>query len=459
MSHDIPRPSLSGGRLPNAAIATGYALLLVLITARLIAEPFRYLGFDDRPWSSLDLALWVGSTCVLGLINYVRWTRPSQVAFTFLLATVAVPVVSIPVFWGSLTSWGLFVLQVMTIASFLVIRFCLAGEPRPLGGVKLPTPVFWLFLVTGIVGGIGYLIVSTGLSPGFLSLSDVYAQRDEYSESISSVGAYLVGWIGAGILPMLLAVGMYRRHPAVTAFAAGSVVLLYSITGHKSYLVGIGLTVAAVWLCQPQRRRGNSWFVTLGAIAGIAAILDLAMSGYAFSTLLVRRALATAGLNTGLYVDFFSQHDRYGLQHTAVGSLLPGGAPPYQTTPARLIGLEYYGSLDTAANANFIADGYANFGVWGALMMAAAIGIFLRTFDRAAFHLPLQVSAPALALVIVALANTAALTVLTTHGGLIALVLALAIPVVAVRDKPGAGSTGHSLGRPAGTGTAQGHEP
>lgn len=410
-----------------------YAGLLALVTERFIATPFAYFGYTDRSIAVLDLVLWLLWCAVLGSLAFRRWHLPSHAAFAFLLATVALPVVTIPVFWGRLESWGLFVLQATTVTAFALMRWILSGGRRHWRGAVVPPQLFWPTLAGATIAAIVYLFISTGISPTLLSFSDVYGQREEFSGSITSAGAYLVGWVGAGILPGLLATGLYRRHLTITSSAVVAIVALYSMTGYKSYLVGVALTIVAYFLTAPTRRAGHWWITTFGAIVTVAAILDEVRGGFTFSTLLVRRALATAGLNTANFIDFFDSNVRYGLRHSILSVT---GSPPYDLSPARLIGHEYYGSSSVAANVNFVGDGYANFGVLGVLAMAAVLALYLRCVDQATMHLPLQVSAPAMTLFLIAASNTAPLTVLATHGGLVLLALMLTMPAFreAARD-------------------------
>ncbi|AKU16106.1 hypothetical protein [Luteipulveratus mongoliensis] len=407
-----------------------YAVLLVLVIDYFIADHFRYIGYTSRPWRWRDVAVWLVMLAVLGSMNFRRWIHPSHAAFTFLLATVGIPILSIPVFWGPLSPWGVFVLQVTTLATFGIIRLCLMGGRTPTRGVELPESLFWVLVFGFVTAGLGYLILSLGISPGMLSLNDVYEQRSEYTSNVSSIGAYLVGWVGAGVLPVVLGAGMYRRNRPLTVAAAMGILVLYSITGYKSYLVGVALTMGAYFLCSPKRRQGYQWLLALGGTVVAAGVIDYITHGFAFSSLLVRRALSTAGLNTALYFDYFSEHPRYGLRHSVLSFM---GAPPYELTPSHLIGYQYYRSSSVAANANLVADGYANFGIAGCLGMAVVLGLYLRWFDKWSAHLPLQVSAPAMTLVLVAAANTAALTVLSTHGGIVLALMMLGMPV-AVRS-------------------------
>jgi oligosaccharide repeat unit polymerase len=431
------------------AVTTAYGLLLVLTTKVIIAEPFRYLGYDQRPGPGWAMVTWwIVTLCLLALLDYRRWERPSQMAFTFLVATIGVPVLSIPVFWGPLSNPRVVALGILTLTCFATMRLVLAGGRKPWHALELPPMLYWGVVLLWCAVVIAYLLITVGLAPGLLSLSDVYEQREAFSSRVTGIGSYLVGWLSAGTLPLVVAYGLRARRTALTAFAALSIVAMYSLTGNKSYLVGVILTTAAFVLAGDRFRRGWHWLAALGTVVLVAALTDLANQGFGLSSLLVRRALATSGLNTALFFDFFQFHPRYHLGHSV---LSPFFSPPYPLSPASIIGLEYYGNADVSANANLIADGYANFGLLGSLGMFVVFGLYLRVVDKAAAHLPLQVSGPALTLVMIAAANTAALTVLMTHGGLVLFALLLAMPALPVRatsPPEGAGSTRRaSLGR------------
>lgn len=417
-----------------ALIAFAFGVLLVVLTKYLIADPFRYYGYVRRSGPGWRvLMLWMVGLAALGLLQPRRWSRPSDMAFAFLIATIGIPAVSIPVFWGPLSNNRVSVLIILVIACFAVMRVTLMGGRRPLAGVRLGPNAYWGLILAIASGMFAYLAVKVGFSPKALSFSDVYSQREEFYSQISGIGAYLVGWLSAGTIPLVLALGLHQQRRPIVVGAMLGIVGMYLMTGNKSYLVGMLLTLAAYWLASRRNPAGWGWLVVLGGISTAGAIVDLFLGGYAFSTLLVRRALATAGLNTSFYFDFFNTNPRYGLSHSVLSSF---SDHPYDLAPSFLIGYEYYGKTSVAANANLIADGFANFGISGSLGMFAIFGIYLRLIDKSSAHLPMKVAGPALTLVLVAAANTAPLTVLVTHGGLILLMLLLASPYLPVQVPP-----------------------
>lgn len=412
-------------RLHNVLGSWVFSLLLWKVVDSFIAPRFGYYGYTPREtsgWEVWSCALAVGT---LGATLPSRWSKPSHYARAFLTATFGIPVVVIPAFWGPSEGYTLLQLQWITVAVFAILHAATLGAHRPSGRQPTAATAFWMLTGGFVLLSIVYLFASTGMSASLVNLSDVYSQRDEYASTIGGLGAYLVGWVGAGVLPAMLVAGLYYRKRTLSAGAALGIVMLYSLTGYKSYLVGMALTLGGYFLCRAKGRWGVGWFAGLGGAIIASALLDRATDGFFFTSLLVRRALSTAGLNTSLFFDFFASNDRYELRHSILSSF---DAAPYTLSPAKLIGLVYYHSDRTAANANLIADGYANFGLLGCIGMAIVLGVYLRVYDRASSHLPLQISAPALTLVLVALSNTAALTTMTTHGGFMALLLVALMP-------------------------------
>lgn len=422
----------------RVAGALVFSLALVLVTTRFIAPSFGYLGYGERSYSTAELTITIFAVTGIGLLLPARWRYPSHAAFAFLVATIALPVLVIPVAFGQLPSDTLLVLQLTTTATFGLVRILISGRRRPLSLPTVHPHLYWVTLLVIATAMILYLFVSTGISPSVISFSDVYAQRTEYTDSVTSLGAYAVGWVGSGILPAAIAYGLYRRSWPFIITPVLGIILLYSLTGYKSYIFGVGLSLTAYVLCRPSRQRGTLWLTVLGIVVIASAIVDGAVGGYAVTSLTVRRALSTAGINTAHYFSYFSKNDQYELRHSVLSWL---GRSPYSDSPARLIGTVFYGTSNTAANASFIADGYANFGVTGCLLAGTLVGTCLRGYDKLSAGLPLQISSPALTLVLVAAANTAPLTVLATHGGLVvALVIAL-MPRVTPQPRPQSAST------------------
>ena len=393
-----------------------YVAGVLIATKYFISERFAYQGYVGRDfrWPEICVAFLV--TVFLVTLARTEWAMPSHAAFAFLLATIAMPVIWIPVFYGPLDAANLIVLQLGVVSTFGVARLMLVGGRRPLRLLPAPSQASAVLIALFTVGALTYLLVGQQLQPTLATLSEVYDLREEYAEKVGTLGSYLVGALGNGVFPVALALGLHRRSARLVLTGIVGTMLLYSITGFKAYLVGLILTVVAFCLVKWWKGRGAGWFVGLTAAISLACLCDLVSGTLVPTSLLVRRAITTAGINTAYYVDFFATRPTYGLRHSIFSFL---GPAPYPAAPARIIGAYYYDMDGTAANANLIADGFANFGLIGCLVAGAFLGFCLRIYDRLTTHLPLPVSVAALTFILLAFANTAPLTILATHGGLV----------------------------------------
>jgi hypothetical protein len=169
-------------------------------------------------------------------------------------------------------------------------------------------------------------------------------------------------------------------------------------------------------------RRSFGVMLTSGLIAIIllSTVVDLATNNVALSTLITRRTLAAPGLLTGFYFEHFSQ-----ASHAGFGFRFSRWAPPYFGPPQE-IGLVYFGSSNVDANANFWAEGFADFGIAGILGFTFFVAFLIWIYDSIAVTHNLELATLLAAMPALNLSNTAPTTVLLTHGGLaVALLLYL----------------------------------
>jgi hypothetical protein len=156
----------------------------------------------------------------------------------------------------------------------------------------------------------------------------------------------------------------------------------------------------------------------------LAWVENLVEEGSIIGSLFIRRLVITPGLLTGLYFEYFSDNPVFLWSHSILSSFVE---QPYSLPPAFLIGFEYFGSDVTSANANLWADGFANAGLGGPLVVSLLAGLFFRFADWVAVGRStlgfLAWLAPSFALV-----NSAFLTSVLTHGLLATVVLVLTIP-------------------------------
>ena len=91
--------------------------------------------------------------------------------------------------------------------------------------------------------------------------------------------------------------------------------------------------------------------------------------------------LVTPGLVTAGYVQVYRRH-REGPPR-ALDLRVVRSAVPYRVEPPDLVGAQFFGRPETHANANWLADGYANFGYLGMVLASLVLIALLWTIDDA----------------------------------------------------------------------------
>lgn len=144
----------------------------------------------------------------------------------------------------------------------------------------------------------------------------------------------------------------------------------------------------------------------------LSAVADVAAKSVVFSSLVTRRTFAAPGLLTGFYFEHFSQ-----VSHAGVGFRFSSDSGRYFGPPQE-IGLAYFGSADVDANANFWAEGFADFGMPGIVGFTLLVAFLVWIYDSIFAVHSLELGALMTAMPALNLSNTAPTTVLFTHGGL-----------------------------------------
>ena len=187
------------------------------------------------------------------------------------------------------------------------------------------------------------------------------------------------------------------------------------------------------WMIRRMRHIFGLAVIGGGVIVVLLSILvDHFSDSNWMSSLLIRRAIATPGLLTGFYFDFFSKNEFFLYTHSFFRYFIDC---PYPYAPPFLIGLHYFGNPQVSANANLWADGFANLGYLGIFLHSLILGGVLwfmdclaRPFDRRMALL--LIFPPAYATV-----DSALFTSLLTHGiALLALMMWMAPPSLMHRE-------------------------
>lgn len=256
-------------------------------------------------------------------------------------------------------------------------------------------------------------------------LTKVYHIRSRYVSTGVPLTGYLFTWLGYIVNPVFFAIFVQRKKWICTAIVIFIQLLLFSVTGNKSFLFALPFVVVLMWIVT----RKNLLACTA---IGLTAIILLGMLSYSLmhdvwiSSLFTRRALLVPAQLSFFYYDFFSNNDYTFLsQHRIFRTFLDY---PYGRTPPHLIGEVYYNSPETGANNGIVADAYMNFGFIGFVLWSILLAIILRIIDSCSRGKNIKIVIGAIAMPVITLTNSALLTCLLTHGLLLALILLYLLP-------------------------------
>ena len=420
----------SGRRLLFLSGVATYMSLFTFSYFYFISPSFYYIGFISKPQSVGMLLLIYGSAILPAVWMPIRIRRPSQVIYTFLYAVVFIPSVLILGLASTLPTYqalGVITLLLSVMALTQITYYLPLLRVRPLTK-KENTSI-------AIISSIGlflYAIIFAqyGINLDIPSLSDVYSQRAEFRAQVSGFGAYAFFWLAKAFNPFLIAKGYLEKNKTALTLGVAGQVLLFSMSGLKSVLFSFMLLAGVFIALHKRGKHFGSWVVWgLATLIILTSAVDYYFGISVASSLFVRRFLMVPGLNTGYFFDFFSQNPHAFLGHSVFAPVVDY---PYESVPALVVGEAYYGhlnwTLDTSANVNLWADGYANFGVFGVFLFTFALITVLWAADSLSNRKDMMLSVLMLAYPAYALVNTKLQTSMLTHGIIIVLIILYLIP-------------------------------
>jgi oligosaccharide repeat unit polymerase len=403
-----------------------YLALLHFTYVYLIAPQFSYMRMGYSP-----VADWVVPWSLLIALVPVVWLplrseRPSLIVYYMLYMLVVVPACLVPAYAGDLEVAELLRLQLSLVAVFGLLGLFYKVPLLDLPQVKLSN-FFFCTLILGL-SALCYVTIMyfAGLPRSLPSLFDVYGLREAF-KSITGpfVLDYAMDWQSNVINPYLIARGLVYKKPVFLVIGLLGQLFIYGESANKAVFFSGLFCIALYFLLKLFRRLSLGVLFGLTLFVGLCIVADLATHDNTMSSLFVRREMFSPGLLTSQYFDFFSHNPHVMLGHSVLKGFV---TYPYAVEPAYLIGDFYFGHANMSANANLWADGYANFGYAGFLLVSLILGCWLWLLDSSAQGrnrklMVLMVGIPSLVL-----ADTALLTSFANHGLLLLLLLIYLMP-------------------------------
>jgi hypothetical protein len=418
-------------RLQILAAVGAYVAALLWAYATVVSPAFAYDGFALK-WPSGGSMAWLITLSLLPALSLPSsLSKPSVLILWWLYLAAYIPSILIPALSLTMPFEELLPLEMSLLLCMAILRLASWDRVLAVGSMTLSPTVFWSVFTIVWLGGFVFIVaydrgsILANLASLFLGANE-YSIRGEYIAQLSAGGkalGYVVGQLGQALDPYLIAFGIvYRRRLCLIAGIVGQIVV-FSLTGYKSILFSSLFLALLFAFTRKPRSFGMRLTTGLVAIVLLATIADIATKGVFFSTMITRRTLAAPGLLTGFYFEHFSQ-----ASHAGFGFRFARFAPPYFGPPQE-IGLVYFGSANIDANANFWAEGFADFGIPGIVGFTLLVAFLIWIYDSIASSHSLELATLLAAMPALNLSNTAPTTVLVTHGGIAAALLLYLSPL------------------------------
>lgn len=259
---------------------------------------------------------------------------------------------------------------------------------------------------------------------------DIYAVYDIRAEKLTEsipLAGYFVTWTAKVFLPFLLVYSILKIKPRLnfqTIFILVLFFIIFSITGHKSYLFAVPMLIGSILLL----RTSNFYLTTLTVLSSLTILgvsFYMAFGSVDILTLLVRRTLFIPAQISFYYHDFFQDNHVY----LSNGIMSPFFNYPFDAEPPFLIGEHYFSKPEMSANNGIISDGYMNFGIIGVIIYSIILVIILKLLDSLTLNKNKYILWPLIFLGVKSLIDGALLTSLWTHGFFLAIFLCFLYPL------------------------------
>jgi hypothetical protein len=347
-----------------------------------------------------------------------------------LYAFVIVPGCIVPAYTGALAAEELIRLQ-----AWLLICFALLGLAYLVPLSRFPRVEIsktWLFLLLFVFSFATYatIIHYLGFSFRFPNPANVYQIRDDFNvltESINSTWlAYCMNWQAFVINPFLMAYGLLTKKYHWLVVGLFGELAIYALGGLKQVLFALAL-VLALFLIERHKNLGLAvlWYTTGFVVLCFVSDFFIFHTISGITSMFVRRLIFMPGELTSFYYDFFSNNSFALLGH----SILKGFVSyPYSLPPPKLIGAAYFGHDTTNANANYLGDGFANFGFAGMVGATVLLAALLWVIDSVSTTRSKRLVILLLGIPAIEFANSGVLTCIGNHGVGLAVLLIYLLP-------------------------------
>jgi len=310
------------------------------------------------------------------------------------------------------------------VTLFWISVFLLLYLPR----VNLPSlkesKIFYTIIFFSLGAFVFFSIYKySGISFNF-NLTKVYDIRSLYTEAKIPLSGYFFNWMGYVVNVALFALFIKKKKWIYASLIVVFQLLIFSVTGNKTFLFAFPFALFVMWVTS----RKNPLFYFAAGMLGLlilAILSNIVINDLWLSSLITRRTLLVPAQLSFYYFDFSLSNEPIFLSHSVFRFFLDY---PYPLRLPNLIGKIYFDKPLMAANNGIVGDAVINFGLFGLALWSILLVIVLKFIDSCLKGKDIKIGIAAVLLPTIALTNSALLTVLLTHGLLLALLILYLFP-------------------------------
>ena len=328
------------------------------------------------------------SVCIIAIISYFITIQADKIKTFFisiLLLQVVVPMLCLFSFTEEFMFYHIYIVMVticVIVISFINYIYINLENSKYISlsfnKLFLPIMTFITFFT------LSRYIMLNGLGIFNLDITKVYDYRFLLRETMTGIFAYLDGWTVKIINPFCIVYSLHKKKKFLTIFFVILQILLFGFSSHKSVLFSAFVLVVFYYIMPVLSSK--KWSVVWLFICSCFFPLIMSFRGITDIWLaLFRRLFFSPATLNFYYYDYFSTNSFDWFRQSFLRHFVSSN---YDLLLPRIIGLEYFGNMETNANTGFLGAGYAQGGFLIMIVYSVIIGMLINVIAAFCKKLP-----------------------------------------------------------------------
>ncbi|WP_346848496.1 O-antigen polymerase [uncultured Clostridium sp.] len=259
-----------------------------------------------------------------------------------------------------------------------------------------------------------------------LNFSNIYDLRSSFSEVLknSSIFRYLFVWQSNVLNMFLLGLFIIKKKYYGIGVVGILQLWLFSSNGSKTTFFNMAFCIVVIYIYIKKKEIYNFVKFIL-ATQLVTSFIYLITKNINILGIASYRLIYIPAQVAFYHNDFFQKNGFLHLSYSIMKRFIDY---PYSIEPSRVIGVEYFNSINMNANTNFLGDAYMNFGLLGIIVFSIAIGLTFNIINKISLKKNKLMCLSITITPIFLLTNGAFLTTILTYGLGIGILLLLLMP-------------------------------